>query len=122
MANIEQMFRVSLDQEMSDVFYYQQIAHDKKDLIHKVPWGGTLMRNCLPSGDLLTFNVVRDYELLNKETNIELWLYLPLKIFRHNGSLYGVYCCPHCESMAGTEHLTLDQDPQAVLLVGGGVK
>ena len=115
MANIEQMFRVSLDQEMSDVFYYQQIAHNKKDLIHKVPWGGTLIRNCLPGGDLLTFKAVRDYELFNRETNTELWLLLPLKIFRHNGSLYGVYCCPKCDSMAGTEQLTLDQDPQAVL-------
>ena len=112
MANIEQMFRISLEQEMCDVFYYQQVAHDKKDLIHKVPWGATIIRNCLPGGDLLRFKTIRDYELFQKETNIELWLLLPLKIFRHTGSLYGVYCCPQCDSMAGTEQLRIDQDPQ----------
>ena len=44
-----------------------------------------------------------------------LWLLLPLKIFRHTGALYGVYCCPQCDSMAGTEQLSIDQDPQDIL-------
>ena len=58
MANIEQMFRISLEQEMCDVFYYQQVAHDKKDLIHKVPWGATIIRNCLPGGSSMKGSVL----------------------------------------------------------------
>ena len=115
MANVEDMFKVSIEQEMCDVSYYHHIAHHRSDLLHKVPWGGAIIRNCSPSGELLNFRIARDFEVFHKETNMDLWLLLSLKVFRHDGSLYGVYCCPQCNSMAGTEQLSIDQDPQNIL-------
>jgi hypothetical protein len=38
MAVVEDSFKISLQQEIQDVFYYQQIAHQKSELVHKVPW------------------------------------------------------------------------------------
>ena len=115
MANVEDVFKVSIEQEMCDVSYYHHIAHHRSELIHKVPWGGAIIRNSSPSGELLNFRIARDFEIFHKETNMELWLLLSLKVFRHDGSLYGVYCCSQCNSMAGTEQLSIDQDPQNIL-------
>ena len=115
MDNVEQLFRISFEQEMRDVFYFQQISQHKSEMVHKVPWGGALLRNCLPSGDLLRFKTVKEYDDFKKKSNQSLWLLLPLKVFRHSDTLYGVYCCPQCDSMAGTDKLSVDQDPQNIL-------
>ena len=88
MANVEDMFKVSIEQEMCDVSYYHHIAHHRSELIHKVPWGGAIIRNSSPSGELLNFRIARDFEIFHKETNVELWLLLSLKVFRYDGSLY----------------------------------
>ena len=115
MTDVEQIFKVSLEQEIRDVYYYQQIAHHKNEMIHKVPWGGALIRNSSPNGDLLRFKTLKEYEVFKKETNKQLWLLLPLKVFRYQDTMYGVYCCPQCDSMAGTDKLSVDQNPQDIL-------
>lgn len=111
MTDTEQLFKVALDEEMKDVFYFQQICDDKVKNIFKVPWGGALLRNCSSAGQVLSFRTVKEYEKQKKETNRSMWLYLPLKVFRSDGFLFGVYCCPQCESMTGTNKLSVDQDP-----------
>ena len=50
MAGVEDSFKISLEQEIHDVFYYQQIAHQKSELVHKVSWGGAIVRTCLQNG------------------------------------------------------------------------
>ena len=115
MAGVEDSFKISLEQEIHDVFYYQQIAHQKSELVHKVPWGGAIVRNCLPNGEILHFKTLKEYEVFKKETNKQFWLLLPLKIFRHENTLFGVYCCPQCATMTGTNKLSVDQDPRNIL-------
>ena len=83
MAAVEDSFKISLQQEIQDVFYYQQIAHQKSELVHKVPWGGAIVRNCLPNGEILHFKKLKGYEVFKKETNKQLWLVLSLQIFRY---------------------------------------
>ena len=109
------MFKISLDEELTDVYYFQQINSDKGKLLFKLPWGGAIVRNCLENGEVLNFKTVKGYEIFKKESNRQFWLVLPLKVFRHSNSLFGVYCCPQCKSMAGTEELSTDQDPVQIL-------
>ena len=96
---------------MRDVYYFQQISDNKGQLIFKVPWGGAILRNCFSTGQLFKIRAVKEYEVKKKEINRQLWLFLPLKVFRNQDTLYGVYCCPQCETMAGTDQLSIDQDP-----------
>ena len=115
MASEESLFQLSLDGEMQDVYYFQQISHEKDELLFKVPWGGAIIRNSLPTGAIMKFRTVKEYEHCRKDTNKQLWLLLPLKVFRTNNNLFGVYCCPQCDSMMGTNELTVDQDPRQIL-------
>ena len=114
MANL-QLFNISLGDEMRDVYYFQQISHGKEKLIFKVPWGGAIIRNSLTSGELLGFKTVREYEVFKKENNKMLWLFLPLQVFRSENAVFAIFCCPQCETMAGTDKLSLDQDPTEML-------
>ena len=70
-----------------------------------------MIRNCSSNGQVLSVSTVKEYERMQKEIGRQFWLYLPLKVFRSSDSLFAVFCCPQCESMAGTESLSLDQDP-----------
>ena len=115
MAVEENMFNVSLDEEMQDVFYFQQITQEKEKLLFKVPWGGAIIRNSLENGEVIKFRTVKEYETFKKENNKQLWLLLPLKVFRKDNALFGVYCCPQCQTMSGTDHLSVDQDPRQIL-------
>ena len=72
MADVEDSFKISLEQEIQDVFYYQQIAHQKRELVHKVPWGGAIVRNCLENGEMLQFKTLKEYEVFKKETRKQL--------------------------------------------------
>ena len=103
------MFTITSADEIVDVYYFQQIANEKKKLIFISPWGGAIIRNCLSSGDILNFKRVADYEQFKKENGKQLWLYLPLKVFRSENDLFAVYCCPECDSMDGTDKLSVDQ-------------
>ena len=116
MDDTEKMFKISLEDEMRDVYYFQQISDNKVQLIFKVPWGGAIIRNCVPTGQIFNVRTVKEYEVKKKESNRQFWLFLPLKVFRHQNTLYGVYCCPQCESMAGTDQLSIDQDPTQMAL------
>jgi hypothetical protein len=86
MAGVEDSFKISLEQEIHDVFYYQQIAHNKTELVHKIPWGGVIVRNCIQTGELLQFKTIKEYEPISNC----MWLLLPLKMFRHVNTLFGV--------------------------------
>ena len=111
----ERMFQISLDGEMCDVHYFQQISAEKSLLLFNSPWGGAVIRNSREDGKILAFDTVKEFENLHKENNKELWLSLPLKVFRSSNGLFGVYCCPQCDSMSGTETLLVDQDPVQIL-------
>ena len=113
-ADAETIFKILLDDEMRDVFFFQQISHEKEKMIFKLPWGGAILRNCFSNGKLLEFRTFKEYEVYKKERHQQLWLLLPLKVFRHSNTLFGVYCCPQCESMAGTDNLSVDQDPAQI--------
>ena len=114
MAGQEHLFKISLEEEMKDVYYFQQISHEKEKLIFKVPWGGAIIRNSLSTGEILNFRTVKEYEIFRKEKNKQLWLLLPLKVFRNANTLFGAYCCPQCDSMAGTDKLSIDHDPGVI--------
>ena len=70
--------------ESRDVFYLQQIAADLNNQFFKCPWGGVVMKNSDDNGKLLSFKSKDEY----RHTEKKLWLYLSLKIFRHNGVLH----------------------------------
>ena len=57
---------------------------------------------------------MKGYENQVKDDGRQLWLYLPLKIFRSDDTLFAVFCCPQCETMIGTGSLSQDQDPVKV--------
>ena len=91
MAGQEHLFKISLEEEMKDVYYFQQISHEKEKFLFKVPWGGAIIRNSLSTGEILNFRTVKEYEIFRKEKNKQLWLLLPLKVFRNANTLFGAY-------------------------------
>ena len=93
-----------------EIYYLRQISADINNNFFKSPWGGIVMKNNDDCGELLTFKSKDSYKSQRKK----LWLYLHLKIFRHEGGLHAVYCCNECESMKGVDKLQLDVDPETV--------
>ena len=63
-----------------------------------------VVKNCDDEGKLLEFKSKTEYSSYGKE----LWLNLELKIFRENGDLYPVFCCPECPSMRNIKSLNID--------------
>ena len=96
--------------ESRDVFYLQQISADLNNQVFKCPWGGIVIKNSDERGRLLHFKSKDEYNHAGKK----LWLYLALKIFRHEGELHNAYCCNECEIMKGVQKLKLDSDPELV--------
>ena len=92
------------------IYYLQQISADLNNIFFKSPWGGIVIKNTNEGGELLTFKSKDNYKSQGKK----LWLYLSLKVFRHEGGLHAVYCCNECDSMKGVDKLQLDLDPDAV--------
>ena len=112
---MEESFKVSKDDTMTTIYYYQQISDNKEELIFPIPWGGAIIRNNFADGNLLCFKTVKQYECFMKENDAQMWLLLKLRIFRSNNCLFGVYCCSSCESMNRTEILSMDQNPEDIL-------
>ena len=106
-----QSFTVNRCDELQNVYFYQQIANDKDNLLFTTPWCGAILRNSMEGGKILSFDRVLDYETYKNTYNKAMWLHLQLKLFRHEDTLYGVYCCPQCDIMKGTVQLSIDQDP-----------
>ena len=50
MSDVESIFKVNLDDEIRDVFYYQLISDEKEKIIFVAPWGAALVRNCSANG------------------------------------------------------------------------
>ena len=98
----------------SDMYFIINKSVTRKKNIFVVPWGAALVRNCSANGQLLDFSTVKGYENQVKDDGRQLWLYLPLKIFRSDDSLFAVFCCSQCETMIGTGSLSQDQDPLQV--------
>ena len=98
----------------SEMYYIINKSATRKKNIFVVPWGAALVRNCSANGELLDFSTVKGYENQVKDDGRQLWLYLPLKIFRSDDTLFAVFCCPQCETMIGTGSLSQDQDPVQV--------
>ena len=78
--------------ECKQVYYLQQISSSLQDNLFKTPWASVVVNNCDDEGKLLEFKSKTEYSSCGKE----LWLNLELKIFRENGDLYPVFCCPEC--------------------------
>ena len=94
----------------NEIYYLRQISADLDNNFFKSPWGGIVMKNANEFGELLTFKSKDNYKSQGKK----LWLYLSLKIFKHEGGLHVVYCCNECDSMKGVDRLQLDVDPDTV--------
>ena len=93
---VEKSFHVADDPKA--VYYYQQINACRDTQIFDIAWGGCIIKNCMDNGELLEFDKKSDYEEFLKQKKKQLWLCLPLKVFRFEEvELYGVYCCPECE-------------------------
>ena len=92
------------DNECKEVFYLQQISFNVQEKLFKTPWATVIVQNCDNEGKLLEFKSKADYATNEKN----LWLNLPLKIFRENGELFPVFCCPECPSMKGFQSLKTD--------------
>ena len=85
------------DTELKEVFYLQQISFNVQGKLFKTLWATVIVQNCDTEGKLFEFKSKADYATNEKN----LWLNLPLKIFRENGELFPVFCCPECPSMKG---------------------
>ena len=99
--------------ENQQVYYLQQISQDLNNQIFKCPWGGVVMKN-EEDGKLISFKSKEDY----KRNGKKLWLYLSLKVFRHNGAVHTAFCCDECDIMKGVSKLKLDscrEDVQSLL-------
>ena len=65
----ERMFQISLDEEMRDVHYFQQILAEKSLLLFISPWGGAVIRNSHVYGKIINFGTVKEYENVRKVKN-----------------------------------------------------
>ena len=93
------------------VNYFQEISSAQDEHLHTSPWAGCLIKNCDQTGAALNFKSISEYETFRKHKR-SLWLYMPLKVFKFSGfTLFGVYVCPECSSMASVKGLSSSQDP-----------
>ena len=85
----------------AELYYLQQISVNLQKNVFKCPWGGIIMRNSDDEGELLEFNILKDY----KKQLRRYWLYLRLTVFRQCDGLFGVFSCDGCQIMKGMNHL-----------------
>lgn len=97
--------------ECKAVFYLQQISASLEQNIFKTPWGSVIVKNCDEDGKLLEFKSKTEYSSSLKS----LWLNMPLKVFRADGDLFPVFCCPECLAMRDFMSLHIDCSPQQFL-------
>ena len=93
--------------ECKEVFYLQQLSLNIQETLFKTPWGTVIVKNCDDEGKLMEFKSKTEYSKSEKS----LWLNLQLKMFRDNGELFPVFCCPECPSMKGFQSLNTDCSP-----------
>ena len=97
------------NQDSVRVYYLQQLCDKSLGRnAYKSPWGGVLLKNCGPNGELNSFKTIKEY----KETSHQLWLYLQLKIFRYHA--FPIFCCPECEDMNAVNNFGLYADPHDI--------
>ena len=107
-SNIEKM---GDDQESARVYYLQQLCDTSMGRnAYKSPWGGVIVKNCGPNGELYSFPNKQEF----KETQHQLWLYLDLKIFCYRDHAYPIFCCPQCDSMVAVKNFGLHADPSDI--------
>ena len=91
----------SITMSDAELYYLQQISVNLQKNVFKCPWGGIIMRNSDDEGELLEFNILKDY----KKQLRRYWLYLRLTVFRQCDGLFGVFSCDGCQIMKGMNHL-----------------
>ena len=110
---MEKKFTIDVNNP-KEIYYYQQIS-DSEWNFYLSPWGGAIIKNCWSDGKLLEFPNIRGLEMFEKENRKQFWIYLKLKIFQFNvNELFGVYICPECPSMKGTQELQVNQEPEII--------
>ena len=109
---MEQTFKIKDD--IISRTYFQQISSNRDDQFYTSPWGGSVIKNCSLSGEILQFSSINQYETFKKETRKSLWLYMPLKVFQCRGTLFGAYACPECPSMSVIKELASNQEPEII--------
>jgi hypothetical protein len=86
------------DNECKEVFYLPQISFNVQEKLFKIPCATVIVvKNCDNEWKLLEFKSKADHTTNEKN----LWLNLPLKIFRKNCELFSVFSCPECPSIKG---------------------
>ena len=76
--------------------------------VFKLPWGAILLKNISKSGDLISYNNVREFK---KKKRQPMWVTCNLVIFRNQlRQLYPVFCCNLCKSMKAINQMSLDQN------------
>ena len=92
------------NQESARVCYLQQLCDTSMgNNAFKTPWGGVILKNCGPNGELHSNETIKEF----KETQHQLWLYLQLKIFRYRDHAFPIFCCPECEDMQAVNNFSL---------------
>ena len=75
------------------------------------PWAGVILRNCDASGELIEHSTTQSYI----QSKVSFWLFLSLKLFKANqGSIFGAFICPACESMSSVSTMTMDQSREDI--------
>jgi hypothetical protein len=111
---VEQTIKIN-EHDPKEIYYFRQLC-DSEFAFFTSPWGGLIIKNCEADGKLLEFHNVAGFETFRKETREPMWLYLKLKVFQFNASdIFGVFVCPECPSMAGTDELQVKQDPLNII-------
>ena len=99
------------NQESARVYYLQQLCDTSMgNNAFKTPWGGVILKNCGPNGELHSNETIKEF----KETQHQLWLYLQLKIFRYRDHAFPIFCCPECEDMQAVNNFSLYADPRDI--------
>ena len=96
------------NQEAIRLYYLQQLCDKSLGRnAFKSLWGGVILKNCAPNGELYSFKTIKEYQ----ETQHQFWLYLDLKIFCYRDHVYPIFCCPQCDDMVAVKNFGLHADP-----------
>ena len=69
--------------------YLTELSIENDENAFQLPWGGMLLQNCGKYGNLIKFENKKQ----KKRKGKQLWVYLPLQIFREDGEVFGIFRC-----------------------------
>ena len=85
--------------------YLTELSIENDENAFQLPWGGMLLQNCGKYGNLIKFENKKQ----KKRKGKQLWVYLPLQIFREDGEVFGIFRCTTCEQIKHFISLKVDQ-------------